>query len=218
MVTRSDRVRDPAAPRTVVRALESENPLAGRAWGVYKGKAEQSWQPYVDATGVNEQLLAKIALRPKAKWFGAWNPTDKIAGEVRAYVANSQAGDPEALVQMAIFRMRPWEHEACTRLPTTAEQTSYRRWTDQLANGIGTAHTAVILQPDGPFALCAPRGSTLPSRLIGYSAECSVLCPTRASTSTRALPTGRPRGARAGWTPPCASSRRPGSSTPAASR
>ncbi|MDQ2669552.1 MAG: glycoside hydrolase family 6 protein, partial [Gemmatimonadota bacterium] len=29
----------------------------------------------------------------------------------------------------------------------------------------------VVLQPDGPFALCAPRGSRLPSRMIAYAAE-----------------------------------------------
>jgi endoglucanase len=125
----------------------------------------------VNATGAQKAALAKIALRPKAKWFGAWIPNDQIAAKVRDYVANSQAGNPNALVQLAVFRMVPWEHEACTRLPTTAEQASYRQWIDRFASAIGTAHTAVILQPDGPFALCAPGGSTLPSSLIAYASR-----------------------------------------------
>ena len=61
---------------------------------------------------------------------------------------------------MTIFRMVPWEHDACTRLPTRAERASYRQWVRRAATGIGDAHVALILQPDGPFALCAPGGST----------------------------------------------------------
>jgi endoglucanase len=38
--------------------------------GVYKGLGDQAWQPYVASRGTNRTLLAKIALRPKAKWFG----------------------------------------------------------------------------------------------------------------------------------------------------
>ena len=72
---------------------------------------------------------------------------------------------------MAVFRMTPWEHDACRRLPSKAEQASYKQWTNRFAAGIGNAHVALVLQPDGPFALCAPGGSTLPSRLIGYSAR-----------------------------------------------
>jgi hypothetical protein len=147
------------------------NPLAGRPWGVYKGRAEQSWQPYVDATGTQKTLLAKIALRPKAKWFGGWIPNGQIADKVRAYVTNAQAGNPDALVQMTVFRMHPWEHEACTRLPTAAEQASYKDWTNRFATALGAAHAAIVLQPDGPFALCAPGGSKLPSSLVAYSAR-----------------------------------------------
>jgi len=152
-------------------AAAAGNPLAGRPWGVYKGRAEQSWQPYDKATGTRKELLAKIALRPKAKWFGGWIPNGEIASKVRAYIGNAQAGNPDALVQMTIFRMRPWEREACRRLPTAAEQASYKEWTRRFAGAIGNAHTAIVLQPDGPFALCAPGGSRIPSSLIAYSTK-----------------------------------------------
>jgi endoglucanase len=116
-------------------------------------------------------VLALVALQPKAKWFGGWIPNGEIAAKVRAYITNSQAGNPDALVQLTIFRMKPWEHDACKRLPTAAEQASYKQWTDRFAAAVASTPTAVVLQPDGPFALCAPHGSTVPSQLVAYSAR-----------------------------------------------
>ncbi|MCD4535174.1 glycoside hydrolase family 6 protein [Nocardioides sp. cx-169] len=159
------------APASASPRAEDTNPLAGRAWGVYGGRAELAWQPYVRATGWRKKLLAKIALRPKAKWFGGWIPDDKIAGKVREYVANATGGDPEVMVSMSVFRMRPWERTACKRLPTKEEKASYRRWINRFARALGDTHTMLVLQPDGPFALCAPGGSKVPSRLIAWSAR-----------------------------------------------
>ena len=157
---------------SAARSVSSDNPLAGHRMGVYKGSAEQAWDPYVRATGARKKLLAKIALRPKAKWFGAWsgNPS-QIRAKVRAYIDSSTGGDPDVLAQMTVFRMVPWEQETCKRLPTVREQRSYKRWIDAFAAGVGTARAAIILQPDGPFALCAPHGSLLPSRLVAYAAK-----------------------------------------------
>ncbi len=148
-----------------------KNPLVGRRMGVYKGRADQSWTPYVRSRGAERTLLAKISERPKAKWFGAWIPDHDIGNKVRQYIANSTGGDRNVLVQMSMFRMVPWEHESCRRLPTPAEQASYKRWTDSAAAALGNAHVALILQPDGPFALCAPGGSKLPSQLVAYAAR-----------------------------------------------
>jgi len=164
-------IPEPTPGIVAQRTPATANPLAGHAWGVYKGSADQAWDPYVRSTGRQRALLAKIALRPKAKWFGDWIPNSRIKEKVRDYIANSTGGDPDVLVQMTVFRMVPWEHDACKRLPTRAEQASYKQWTDRFAAAIGGTHVALILQPDGPFALCAPRGSTLPSRLIAYSAK-----------------------------------------------
>jgi hypothetical protein len=159
-----------SSTRTAVVAVASGtgNPLAGRPWGVYKGRGDQAWQPYANSSGTRRKLLAKIALRPKAKWFGDWIPAGDITSKVRGYITNSQDGNPDALVQMAIFRVKPWEHEACRRLPTKAEQASYRRWITNFAKGLGDAHVAIIQQPDGPFALCTPHGSQVLSRLVAY--------------------------------------------------
>jgi endoglucanase len=74
------------------------------------------------------------------------------------------------LVQVSIFRMKPWEGDdkVCDRLPTAAEQASYKYWIDEFAAGVGDSYMAIVMQPDGPFALCAPGGSKLPSHLIRY--------------------------------------------------
>ncbi len=142
------------------------NPLAGRTWGI--GDLDRTIEAYNAASGADRDLLAKMATQPKAAWFGAWNSTSGVRKIVGRYISVAQAGDPEALVQLSVFRMVPWEQEACRRLPTAAEQASYRAWIDALAETIGTAHVAVVMQPDGPFVLCAPKGSKLPGQLISY--------------------------------------------------
>lgn len=144
----------------------ADNPLAGHPWGVYKGGAEMSWAPYENATGKRKKLLGKIALRPKAKWFGAWIPDDEIAGKVDDYIANATGGDPDVLVQLTLFRVVPWEQLTCTRTPTEKEKASYRRYVRRFAQAIGNARAAVVVQPDGPFANCG----RVYSRLIRYAA------------------------------------------------
>ncbi len=147
------------------------NPLANRTWGVYKGNQEQSWQPYLNASGLTKTLLGEIALRPKSKWYGAWIKPADIASKVRSHIVNAQAGDPSTLVQLTTFALKPWEHDACKQLPTDAQKAFYKRWVNEFAKGVGNAHVALVLQADGPFALCAPGGSRVYSNLIQYSAK-----------------------------------------------
>ena len=148
------------------------NPLAGHPMGVYKGPGELAWAPYERATGQRRALLGKIALRPKMRWFGQWTGSGaELARKVRTYIAASTGGDPDVLAQMAIFRMKPWEHDACKRLPTRAEKVAYRQWINTFAAAVGNARTAIVLQPDGPFVLCAPHGSKVPAHLIRYAAQ-----------------------------------------------
>jgi endoglucanase len=147
------------------------NPLAGRKWGVYLGRADQAYLPYTKSTPAQKRLLNKIMLRPRSQWYGHWVPNNQIAERIRAYIDNSTGGDKDVLVQIAVFRMVPWEHDACKRLPTDAEQASFKRWIRNFASAVGSSHAALILQPDGPFALCAPGHSKLPSHLIRYAAR-----------------------------------------------
>ena len=133
------------------------NPLAGRRWGVYQGEQDQVWGPYLAAAGEEKQQIAKIALRPRTKWYGGFVPDSQIEARVREYIANSQDGDPQALVQLAVFRMTPWEGQACSRAASPAEQASYRAWITNLARGIGSTPTLIVMQPDMPFLWCTPR-------------------------------------------------------------
>ncbi len=148
-----------------------ENPLADREWGVYRGNAEMAWLPYTLATGRQKKLLGRIALTPKAKWFGNWISNADISQKVNDYIANAAGGDQDVLVQLTLFRMNPWEQDACRLLPTTTQKASYKQYVRRFARAIGDQHAAVVLQPDGPFALCAPGGSKAHSKLIAYTAE-----------------------------------------------
>ena len=154
-----------------LRDIRRANPLANRPWGNYYGDGDQAWGPYQSSSGETRSLLGQIVLQPRSKWFGAWVGDGEIEGKVRDYIANAQAGDPDALVQLATFRLKPWEHDACRSLPSAAQAAGYRAWTDALARGIGDSPVAITLQADGPFALCAPGGSQAYSSLIRYSAQ-----------------------------------------------
>jgi endoglucanase len=147
------------------------NPLAGRPWGVYRGTADPAWSPYLRASGTRKQALATIALAPKAKFFGAWISNADIAEKVRQYVDNATGGDPDVLVQISLFRMVPWEGDACRRLPTRAERASYKKYVDIVARTLGDTRTAIVLQPDGPFLGCVPHGSSVPADLLSYAAR-----------------------------------------------
>ncbi|GAA4696449.1 glycoside hydrolase family 6 protein [Nocardioides conyzicola] len=132
------------------------NPLADRVWGVYQGPQDQVSGPFLSSHGTRQALLSKIGLRPRTKWYGAFVADDRIRSTVQSYIATSQAGDPDKLVQIAVFRMKPWEQEACERRSTPAEKRSYRRWINQLAAGIAGTPMLVVMQPDGPFLWCTP--------------------------------------------------------------
>ncbi|GAA1530480.1 glycoside hydrolase family 6 protein [Nocardioides humi] len=147
-----------------------KNPLAERRWGVYQGGLEQTWTAYQAAGGNDKQLLSRIALRPKSLWLGDWSGSpERIGSVVKEYVENASGGDPKVLVQLAIFRMDPWEHAVCNRGPSPAAQDSYRRWITNAARALGRQHTAVILQPDLPFWWCSNRAVT--SSLVKHAVK-----------------------------------------------
>jgi endoglucanase len=72
---------------------------------------------------------------------------------------------------VAVFRLDPWEQPACSQLPSASQQSSYKTWIDNFAAGIGSSRVALILQPDLPFASCAPGGSLLPLQMVAYAAR-----------------------------------------------
>lgn len=144
------------------------NPLAGRIWGVYQGPQDQVSVAYQKAGAKQRADLDVIASRPRAKWYGSFVPDAKIRASVQRYIAASQNGDPDKLVQLAVFRMKPWEHAGCRARSTPAQKKSYRLWIRELAAGIGSTPTLAIMQPDGPFLWCVPDRAAK-ARLITYA-------------------------------------------------
>jgi len=154
-----------------VPGASASDPLAGLPWGNYSGPRDEVFPSYRAASGRNRALLAKVALRPRVRWFGSWYADDQARQIAASYLANVTGGNPNVLAQMAVFRMEPWEGTACHSLPTAAQQSSYRTWIDAFAQGIGSARVALVLQPDLPFSLCVPGHSLLPLRMIAYAAQ-----------------------------------------------
>ncbi|HEY2298097.1 MAG TPA: glycoside hydrolase family 6 protein [Jatrophihabitans sp.] len=143
----------PSGATTTHTGPASANPLAAAPWGVNTGRSEGIYPAWQEATGTTKQLLARIALRPRVHWFGAWTPTSDIAGLVRAYISQTQAGNANALVQLAVFRVYPGGERAKSVPLTAAAQADYKAWVDQVAAAIGTARVALILEPDLALAL-----------------------------------------------------------------
>ena len=147
------------------------NPLAGMRWGLYTGPNYNSMYPfYQRARGGTRRLLARIALRPQMFWFGSWFADSDASSAARNFIANATGGNQAVLSQMVVFRLDPWEGQACPNGSwSTADQRSYRRWVDNLAGGIGRARVALVLQPDLAFSTCAP--SRVPLQLVNYAAH-----------------------------------------------
>jgi endoglucanase len=145
-----------AQPSPVARsaATNSGNPLAGGTWGVYTGSADGVYPAYQQTSGADQALLAKVALRPRVRWFGTWMSTGDAADKLRDYIATTQAGDPDVLVQLAIFRLWPNGGEPAKDKPlSTADQDAYRQWIDAAEQAIGGARVAIVLEPDLAVAL-----------------------------------------------------------------
>jgi hypothetical protein len=126
---------------------------------------------YNGSSGTTRALLGKVFLRPRMRWFGYWYPVDTIGSFISDYLQQSTGGSPNVMAQFALFSLSPWEGDACRRLPTAAEQQSYRDRTDAVARAIGSTRAAIVLQPDLPFANCVPRHSLIPMREVAYSAR-----------------------------------------------
>ena len=88
------------------------NPIAHIAWGVPHD--DDLWSAYQSATGLDQELLGRLALKPQAVWLGWENPTDQVQAQTAAAVAASQNGNPNALTEFATFELNPWENRRPT--------------------------------------------------------------------------------------------------------
>jgi endoglucanase len=126
------------------------NPIADMTWGYYTGNDDEIWPTYEAATGNDKQLLAEVALRPEANWFGNWEKPAEIDGVVRGYIKDVTRGDSTTLAQLTDFSLVPWESQLCKVAETPALVSSYHQWNDGFAAGIGNSRALVVMQPDLP--------------------------------------------------------------------
>ncbi|GAB2460448.1 glycoside hydrolase family 6 protein [Jatrophihabitans fulvus] len=171
-----------AAPRTTsgktvqpVNKYNRTNPLAGRTWGVAKDSADQVYPHYQNARGLTKQRLARIALTPRVRWFGAWQKASSLNSLVGKYIAAAKAdGGSKTVVQAAVFRLVPNEAQSCGRVATSAEVSAYQSWITAFARAInahiGDARMMIDLEPDLPHWECSPRGAKHRS-MTAYSAR-----------------------------------------------
>jgi endoglucanase len=153
-----------------IAAAPRSNPIAGLPWGHYTGLYDGLYSTYLGLRGYKRGLVAQIALRPTVHWFGAWEPLSDAFGAAQRYVKEVTHGNPRVLTQMAVFRFDPWEDAACSTVPGPGRQASYRAWISRFAAGIGSARTALILQPDLAFTACSP-GRSAWMAMAAYAAR-----------------------------------------------
>jgi endoglucanase len=154
------------------------NPLAGVQWGVYKGGQDGVYPAYAAASGAERALLAKVALQPRARWYGSWLSTAEMRAKLNADIAAQRAdtANPDVLVPVAFFRQFPG-HERNRNIPwTVADRQAYRGWYDAAAAAIGAAHALIILEPDLPATLKGWRPD-IRARLVTYAARTLAALP-----------------------------------------
>ncbi len=151
------------------------NPLAAGPWGIYKGSSDGVWPAYQKASGTNKKLLAKIALRSRARWFTSYIPASDMQSKVHSYVTDLQkAQGANVLVPMAMFRQYP-NHESHKADPIS--QQAYKNWYAAAARGIGNARAVVILEPDLAVILKDAWRPDIRERLVAYAARTLAALP-----------------------------------------
>ena len=139
-----------SAAKVVSRGIPAgPNPLAGYRWRANTTARDSTYPAWQAATGDAKAQLAKVALQPHVIWFtSADGDAASAARNVRSYIADIQRGDPDVLVQLAVFRQWPEGEGARDKPLTQAQQDAYRRWIDAVAAAIGTTPVAMVLEPD----------------------------------------------------------------------
>ncbi|MFT4085102.1 MAG: glycoside hydrolase family 6 protein [Nocardioides sp.] len=130
------------------------NPLKGGTWGVYHGDQDGVWPAYEAASGETKALLAKVALQPRVRWYHSGMSISKVTDKLHEEIAQETADDPDALVQIAWFRLWPHGEGARNRALSGAQQADYKAAVDAAVAAIGDTRTAIVLEPD--LALTAP--------------------------------------------------------------
>lgn len=115
---------------------------------IYDGPQDPVNSHYKAATGANKVLLGKIALTPKVMWIGPKITPAQIGSQISDYIRDSQKGDPNKRIQLALFGLFPRGEDARQIPLTDAEVNNYRAWIDAAANALGQTKALIVLEPD----------------------------------------------------------------------
>lgn len=129
------------------------NPIAGYPWGIYRGASDGLYPAYENAKGATRAVLRRMALTPHVRWYTSFIPASDIAEKVSADITQEQAGNPNVLVWMAMFRLWPYHESAKMRPLTLSDRDAYKRWVNNAARGIGSSRVAIVLEPDLPVTM-----------------------------------------------------------------
>lgn len=156
--------------KLVSRQVSNPASRLSGSWGIYKGPGDQAWKYYSKASSAEQDRLQWFMDQPKAGWYGSWVATSNVEQTFKRYIETSQAGDPNALVQITVFRMNPWYTASKHKKPTKKQIADYKKWIRLSARAIGDTRTALFLQPDSTFLRTVP-DFKLSSSLIRYAAK-----------------------------------------------
>jgi hypothetical protein len=148
------------------------NPLAGGSWAVNTGYWDSLFPAYAAAApgSTDQAYLAKSALQPRVLWFTIGNSSSRPTA-ISSYIAQAQQGDPDTLVQIALFGIWGFKGEGnrTKHKLTHHEKAAYRSWIDQASAQIGSSRVSIILEPD--LALTVNKGKGKKSRTKGAPAR-----------------------------------------------
>ena len=181
----------PVAPDVAVseRTPAELNPLANRTWGVYKGRGDQAWTPTCGPRASKKSCSRRSRWGPRPSGTAPGSRTATSRPRSATTSPTRRRASPSAC-------SRPRSSGWCrgSTRPATGcrprRSSGYKDGSGRSRRGIGDAHVMLVLQPDGPFALCVPGGSDVPSSWWATPPDGSPRCPTPAPTSTPAPPTG----------------------------
>lgn len=146
------------------------NPVAGYRWGIPGGSSDLLWSTYRSARGTTHTMLGRIVLHPRTAWYTSVTAAPNIASRIRDNITREQNGNPNVQVWLALFRLWPHNEGAKAQPLSSSDIAAYKRWMHNAARGIGSARTAVVLEPDMPVALTGWRPSVRVS-MVRWSAQ-----------------------------------------------
>jgi endoglucanase len=92
------------------------------------------------------RALAKIAGQPQSVWFGDWVPTDRVRAQVAR--TTTAAAQRRAVASIVLYAV-PGRDCGSFSAGGLSGPRPYAAWVRQVAAGIGTRRTIVVLEPDG---------------------------------------------------------------------